>query len=108
MANYGYKKPKFPPLTQEEIEERYKEAEEEKEAVMEWKKEEEDRLVNGETPQARNAAKRALKKVERRINTVEGNLIYWKLRKEGQSHFHAQMERAEYWEEQNKKKEMKG
>jgi len=95
---FGYKnKPKFPPLTEEEIEERYSEMKEEMEEVLKWKKEEEERLVKGKTPQAKGAAKRALPKVMRRIDTVNGNLIYWKLRKEGKSHFIANMERAEYW-----------
>ena len=98
MANYGYKGIKFPPLTSKEIEERSKETEEEMQEVLEWKKEEEDRLVNGKTPQAKNAAKRALVKVARRIDTVNGNLLYWKMRKEGKSHFHANLERAEYWD----------
>lgn len=89
---------KFPPLTPEEIEERYKEAQEEMKEVLEWKKEEENRLINGKTPQAKAAAKRALTKVARRTDTVNGNLIYWKLRKEGKSHFHAGIERAEYWD----------
>jgi len=105
MASHGYKGIKFPPLTEEEIEERYREAQEEIDEVMQWKKEEEDRLVNGKTPQARAAAKRALKKVERRVNTVNGNLVYWKLRKEGKSHFRANMERAEYWDSCKKKNE---
>jgi len=89
---------KFPPLTEKEIEEKLKETEEEMEEVLKWKKEEEERLVKGKTPQAKAAAKRALPKVARRIDTVNGNLIYWKLRKEGKSHFHAQIERAEYWD----------
>jgi hypothetical protein len=92
------RKPKFPPLTPKEIEEKYAETEDEMKEVLKWKKEEEDRLVNGKTPQAKGAAKRALPKVSRRIDTVNGNLLYWKLRKEGKSHFHAQLERAEYWD----------
>lgn len=98
MPNYSYKKPKFPPLTDKEVEERYSEAQEEMNEVLDWKREEEERLVKGKTPQARSAAKRALVKVARRIDTVNGNLIYWKLRKEGKSHFHANIERAEYWD----------
>jgi len=96
--SYGYKGIKFPPLTEKEIEERLKETGEEMQEVLKWKKEEEDRLENGKTPQAKAAAKRALPKVARRIDTVNGNLIYWKLRKEGKSHFHANIERAEYWD----------
>lgn len=102
---YGYKRPKFPPLTEKEIEERYAETQEELKEVMEWKKEEEDRLINGKTPQAKGAAKRAMPKVKRRIDTVNGNLIYWKLRKEGKSHFYANIERAEYWDRLKNKKD---
>lgn len=100
MVSYGYKGPKFPPLTEKEIEEKLKETEEEMQEVLEWKKEEEEKLDDEKsTPQKIGAAKRALKKVARRIDTVNGNLIYWKLRKEGKSHFHAQLERNEYWDE---------
>jgi hypothetical protein len=99
MVSYGYKGPKFPPLTPEEIEERYKDTQEEMGEVLEWKKEEEAKLENPDSsPQKIGAAKRALKKVARRIDTVKGNLVYWKLRKEGKSHFNAQLERAEYWD----------
>jgi hypothetical protein len=94
---------KFPPLTPKEIEEKYKEAQEEMEEVLKWKKEEEDRLKNKKSkPQAISAAKRALLKVNRRINTVNGNLLYWKLRKEGKSHFYANLERTEFWDKLNK------
>jgi hypothetical protein len=94
---------KFPPLTPKEIEEKYKEAQEEMEEVLKWKKEEEDRLKNKKSkPQVIGAAKRALLKVNRRINTVNGNLLYWKLRKEGKSHFYANLERTEYWDKLNK------
>ena len=90
---------KFPPLTNKEIEEKYKEAEEEMQEVLEWKKEEEKRLRDKKSkPQAISAAKRALVKVERRIATVNGNILYWKLRKEGKSHFYASLERNEYWD----------
>ena len=99
MVSGSYKGIKFPPLTNKEIEEKYKEAEEEMQEVLEWKKEEEARLNDKKSkPQAISAAKRALVKVERRINTVNGNLIYWKLRKEGKSHFYANLERNEYWD----------
>ncbi len=94
----AYKGIKFPPLTSEEIEERYKETQEEMKEVLEWKKEEEERLEKGKTPQAKAAAKRAMPKVKRRIDTVNGNLLYWKLRKQGKSHFHASLERNEYWD----------
>ena len=98
-TNYGYKGIKFPPLTTKEIEERYTEAEEEMKEVLDWKKEEETKLDDEDSsPQKRGAAKRALVKVARRINTVNGNLLYWKLRKEGKNHFYANLERAEYWD----------
>jgi hypothetical protein len=94
-----YKGIKFPPLTLKEIEEKYKEAQEEMGEVLEWKKEEEERLNNKNSkPQAIGAAKRALVKVARRIDTVNGNILYWKLRKEGKSHFYANLERNEYWD----------
>ena len=89
---------KFPPLTTEEIEAKYKECEEEMVEVLAWKKEEEKRLEKGKTPQAKSAAKRAMPKVMRRIDTVNGNLLYWKLRKAGKSHFHASLERNEFWD----------
>jgi hypothetical protein len=90
---------KFPPLTPKEIEEKYKETQSEMAEVLEWKKEEEKRLVSKNSkPQAKGAAKRALTKVERRIATVNGNLLYWKLRKEGKNHFYASLERNEYWD----------
>jgi hypothetical protein len=97
----GYKGIKFAPLTEEEISEKYSEAEEEMQEVLEWKKEEEERLANPNTkPQGKAAAKRALeKKIPRRINTVKGNILYWKLRKEGKSHFAANLERNELWAE---------
>jgi hypothetical protein len=89
---------KFPPLTLEEIDKKYEECEEEMKEVLEWKKEEEERLEKGKTPQAKSAAKRAMPKVMRRIDTVNGNLLYWTLRKKGKSHFHASLERNEYWD----------
>ncbi len=99
MAGYNYKGIKSPPLTPKEIEERYKETEEEMQEVLAWKKEEEEKLADDKSsPQKKGAAKRALVRVARRIDTVNGNLLYWKLRKEGKSHFHAGIERAEYWD----------
>jgi len=103
MAGNSYKGIKFPPLTSKEVEEKYKECEEEMQEVLKWKKEEESRLKDKKSkPQAISAAKRALIKVERRINTVNGNLLYWKLRKEGKSHFYANLERAEFWDKLKK------
>lgn len=94
-----YRGIKFPPLTVKEIEDRYKEAQEEMNEVLAWKKEEEARLKDKKSKfQAISAAKRALVKVERRINTVNGNILYWKLRKEGKNHFYANLERMEYWD----------
>jgi hypothetical protein len=43
-----------------------------------------------------------LVKVARRIDTVNGNILYWKLRKEGKSHFYANLERTEFWDKLNK------
>lgn len=98
-TNVGYRGIKFPPLTPKEIEEKYKESKEEMQEVLEWKKEEEARLKNKNSkPQAISAAKRALVRIGRRINTVEGNILYWKLRKEGKTHFYANIERNEYWD----------
>jgi hypothetical protein len=105
---------KFPPLTPKEIDEKYQEAQDEMKEVLEWKKEEEKRLkAKDSKPQAKGAAKRALTKVERRIATVTGNILYWKLRKEGKSHFYAGLERNEYWDKLKNKdsedsKESKG
>ncbi len=99
MASNNYRGIKFPPLTPAEIEEKYKESEEELQEVLEWKKEEEARLNDKNSkPQTIGAAKRALVKVARRIDTVNGNILYWKLRKEGKSHFYANLERSEYWD----------
>ena len=94
-----YNGPKFPPLNINEIEEKYNETCEEMKEVLKWKAEEKKKLNDEKaTPQKTSAAKRSLKKVARRIDTVNGNLVYWKLRKEGKSHFHASVERAEYWD----------
>lgn len=93
----AYKHIKFPPLTNEEIQERYKESQEEMKEVLKWKKEEEKKLKSDSIPQVKSAAKRALKKVARRINTVKGNILYWDLRKKGKSHFYANLERHELW-----------
>ena len=98
MAQY-YSKHKNPPLTKEEILERYKDAKDELKEVLEWEKEENQRLNNDKSsPQAKGAAKRALKKVARRINTVNGQIIYWELRVKGESHFKANLEKNEYWD----------
>ena len=111
----GYTHHRSDPLTDGEIKEKYKEIQEEMQEVLEWKKECEADLKNSKiTPQKKGAAKRALKKVAWRIDTVQGQIIYWKLRLNGESHFKASIEKNEYWarcrekseEEKRKKEEM--
>ena len=87
------------PLTQEEIEDKVKETDEEMKEVFEWKKEEETKLKEDKfkTHQAKSACKRNMKKVARRIDSVKGMKEYWKNRKEGMSHFKASIELNEYW-----------
>ncbi|MBU0958880.1 MAG: hypothetical protein KKB31_02930 [Nanoarchaeota archaeon] len=100
-----YSGPKSTPLTEEEIKGKYKEIQEELQIVLEWKKEEEEKIKDPKaSPQKKSATKRALKKVARRIDTVKGQIIYWKLRVQGQSHFRAGIEMNEYWESCNNKK----
>jgi len=104
MAQGYYSKSKNPPLTEEEIKEKYKDIKEELQEVLEWKKEEEAKLNDPEaSPQKKGATKRALKKVARRIDTVNGQIIYWKLRVKGESHFKASLEKNEYWASCNEK-----
>jgi hypothetical protein len=94
----GYAKQKTVPLTEDEIKEKYKEIKEELGEVLDWKKEEEAKLNDSQSsPQKKAAAKRALRRVARRIDTVNGQIIYWKLRSEGESHFKAGIEMNEYW-----------
>lgn len=96
--NYGYNQKKSTPLTDEEIKERHKEVLEEMQEVLEWKKETEDNLNDPNiSPQKKGAAKRAMKKISRRINTVKGQIIYWELRLKGESHFKASIEKNEFW-----------
>ncbi|MBU2104208.1 MAG: hypothetical protein KKF67_00320 [Nanoarchaeota archaeon] len=98
MSAQYYSKHKNPPLTEDEIKEKYKEIQEEMQEVLEWKKEEEAKLEDPKaSPQKKGAAKRALTKVARRIDTVQGQIIYWKLRMNGESHFKANIEKNEYW-----------
>lgn len=98
MTSYGYKKSKSIPLTEKEIQEKYLDIQDELKEVLEWKKEEEEKLNDSKSsPQKKGAAKRALKKVAKRIDTVNGQIIYWKLRTEGVSHFKASIEMNEYW-----------
>ena len=94
----GYTGIKSDPLTEEEIKVKYKEIQEELKEVFKWKKEEEAKLIDPKSsPQKKGATKRALKKVMRRIDTVKGQIIYWKLRVAGESHFKASIEKNEYW-----------
>lgn len=94
----GYFKQKSTPLTEAEVKEKYKEIQEELQEVLEWKKEEEAKLEDpNSSPQKKGAAKRSLKKVARRINTVKGQILYWKLRSQGESHFKASIEMNEFW-----------
>ncbi|GBE20067.1 MAG TPA: hypothetical protein ENG87_03465 [Candidatus Pacearchaeota archaeon] len=100
-----YSKQKKTPLTEEEIKEKHKEIYEEMREVLSWKKEEEEKLKDPKSsPQKKGAAKRALKKVARRIDTVQGQIIYWDLRVKGESHFKAGIERNEYWARCNEEK----
>ena len=97
MAHH-YARRKSIPLTEEEIKQKYKEVQEEMQEVLEWKKESETNLENPKSsPQKKGAAKRALKKIARRIDTVQGQIIYWKLRIKRESHFKANIEKNEYW-----------
>ena len=93
----SYGKHKTIPLTEEEIKKKYEEIQEEMKEVLEWKKECEANLKDSKaSPQKKGAAKRVLKKVSRRIDTVKGQIIYWKLRVKGESHFKASIEKNEY------------
>ena len=86
------------PLTEEEIKQKYKDIQDELKEVLEWKKECEANLESPKaSPQKKGAAKRALKKVAWRMDTVRGQIIYWKLRVAGESHFKANIEKNEYW-----------
>ena len=94
----GYSYHKTDPLTEEEIQEKNKDIKEEMKEVLKWKKEEEAKLANkNSSPQRKGAAKRALKKVARRIDTVKGQIIYWEMRVKGESHFKASLEKNEFW-----------
>ena len=72
----GYAQHKSTPLTEQEIKQKYKDIQDELQEVLKWKKEEEAKLKNPKSsPQKIGAAKRALKKVARRIDTVHGQII---------------------------------
>ena len=88
---------KNPPLTEEEIKEKYEDIKDEMKEVLKWKKEEETKLKSPKSSaQKKGAAKRALKKIEWRINTVQGQIIYWEMRIKGESHFKANLEKNEF------------
>ena len=107
MTTQYYSKHKNPLLTEEEIKEKYKEIQEEIKEVLKWKKETEATLKDSKaSPQKKGAAKRAMKKVMRRIETVQGQIIYWKLRIKGESHFKANIEKNEYWASCREKAEL--
>lgn len=104
------------PLTQEEMEEKYEEVQDEMKEVLEWKKDEDAKFKEDKfkTPQAKSTCKRNFKKIKRRIDSVAGMIGYWKNRKEGMRHFQASIELNEYWamlkekaEEEAKKEEEK-
>ena len=98
MAPAYYSQHRNAPLTEDEIKEKYKDIQEEMQEVLKWKEEEEAKLVDkNSSPQKKGAAKRALKKVARRIDTVQGQIIYWKMRIKGESHFKANLEKNEFW-----------
>ena len=98
MPPQYYFKHKNPPLTEDEIKEKYKDIQKEMQEVLIWKKEEEAKFEDPKaSPQKKGAAKRALTKVARRIDTVQGQIIYWKLRVKGENHFRANLEKNEYW-----------
>ena len=102
-----YKKQKSIPLTQEELEEKYKDVQEEMQEVLGWVKEEEEKLKKDEfkTHQAKSAAKRNLYKAKRRVGSVTGMVDYWKNRLNGMSHFRASIELNEYWASLKEKKD---
>ncbi|MDA3836094.1 MAG: hypothetical protein PF542_00570 [Nanoarchaeota archaeon] len=93
------------PLTQEEIEERYKEIQEEWIEVNDWVKEESDKLAEDKfsSHQAKSACKRNLVKANRRVGSVRGTVDYWKNRVEGMTHFRASIKLNEYWASQKEK-----
>lgn len=106
MAQKYYTQHRNPPLTKEEIKEKYKDIQEELQEVLKWKEEKEAKLKDDKlSPQKKGAVKRVLKKIKRRVDTVQGQIIYWKLRVKGESHFKANLEKNEYWASCNEKAE---
>ncbi len=104
MAQKYYSPHKNSPITEEEIKEKYNDIQEEMKEVLKWKKEEEAKLKDVKaSPQKKGATKRALKKIARRIDTVQGQIIYWKLRVNGESNFKANLEKNEFWANCQKK-----
>jgi len=103
MVSYGYKKAKAIPLTPKEIEEKLKETEEEMQIVLDWKKENEAKKPKDK--RALSWKNREAAKIKKRIDSVNGMLMYWKLRKAGKSHFYASIELNEYWASLKGKKE---
>ena len=105
MVQKFYAKHKTTPLTENEIKEKYQETKEELEEVLKWEKEEKAKFVNPKSSaQKKAAAKRAIKKAAWRRDTVKGQILYWKMRSKGESHFKANLEKNEYWAECKEKK----
>ncbi len=102
----SYKRKKAKPLTQEELEEKYKDVQEEMQEVLSWVEEEEEKLKKDEfkTHQAKSACKRNLVKAKKRVDSVKGMIDYWKNRLNGMSHFLASIELNEYWASLKEKK----
>jgi hypothetical protein len=108
MPQKYYSKLQTPSLTEEEIKEKYEEIQDEMKEVLKWKKEEETKLKDVKaSPQKKAAVNRALKKIARRIDTVNGQTIYWKMRMAGESHFKASLEKNEYWARCNERNNSK-
>jgi len=106
MRPQYYSKNTNPPLTEEEIKEKYEDVKEEMKEVLKWKKETKANLKDPKaSPQKKGAAKRAFKRILRRVDTVKGQIIYWELRIKGESHFKANIEKNEYWASCNEKAE---
>jgi len=99
MVKYNYKKLTFPPLTPKEIEEKLKETQDEMKVVFKWKKENEAKKPKDK--RALSWKTREANKIQKRIDSVNGMLMYWKLRVEGKSHFYASIELNEYWAKLN-------